>query len=300
MNQLCVALVSSSALALYAGCGPAGRSNSGTPNGPDAAPSNGSGAGTGSNSGSGSGPEGFLVYAHSDHVLYSIDLGPNTLVTVGAFNAPQVTVGTSMHEDSITDLAVAPDGTIYVISETAIYTANATDGHVTRVGSLSSCGAKAVALTTTPDGKLWTGDYMGAICEIDLTHTPPVVKAPVMMGSGIALTGDLVAVDNGTVFGTAYRLSDSANTGTQMNNLLVKIDLATGAVTTVGPSGFPKLFGTAYQQGMVFGFSHDGTGHVVAIDPNTGVGTIFGTFQDPTTHKGISFAGAGVNSLIIE
>jgi len=90
-------------------------------------------------------------------------------------------MGSSSGHDVITDLAVAPDGTIYVISETALYTASVVDGHVTRVGSLSACGQKGVALTTTSDGRLWMGDYMGAICQIDISQNPPVVQAPVMM-----------------------------------------------------------------------------------------------------------------------
>jgi hypothetical protein len=48
----------------------------------------------------------------------------------------------------------------------------------------------------------------------------------------------------------------------------------------------------------VFGFTHDGTGHVVQIDPTTGMSTMFATFTDPSTHQPISFAGAGVNSLV--
>jgi hypothetical protein len=66
----------------------------------------------------------------------------------------------------------------------------------------------------------------------------------------------------------------------------------------VGASGFPKLFGVAFSLGQVFGFTHDGTGRVVTIDPNTGVGTLFNTFNDPTTNQPISFAGAGVNALV--
>jgi hypothetical protein len=114
----------------------------------------------------------------------------------------------------------------------------------------------------------------------------------------MALSGDFVAVADGTVFGTAYKLSDSANMGTQVNNVLVTINLATGAVTQKGPSGFPKLFGASFALGQVFGFTHDGTGHVVMIDPATGAGTLFATFLDPQTNMGISFAGAGVNSLV--
>jgi hypothetical protein len=237
----------------------------------------------------------FTVYAHSDHVLYKIDLSASTLVTVGPFNAPMV----NNMEDVITDLAVAPNGTIYGVSETALYAADPTNGHVTTIGSITMCGASTVALTTTPEGRIWAGDYMGAICEIDLSSGAPVVKAPVAMQGGLALSGDMVGVGNGTVFGTAYRTTDPVGTGTQLDNLLVTVNVETGAAVQVGTgTGFPKLFGLAYANGKIFGFLHDGTGRVVTIDPASGVGTLFGTFVDPATSKGISFAGAGVSSLV--
>jgi hypothetical protein len=239
----------------------------------------------GSGSGSGSGNGSYLVYAHSDTVLYTIDLGAKTLVTVGNFNAP--------NSDVITDLAVAPNGTIYVISETALYTASSANGSVTKVGSLSACGQRGVALTTTDDGRIFMGDYMGAICQIDISGATPVVKAPVMMQGGYALSGDMVGIGNGMVFGSAYKLSDSS---TQNDNILVTVDVSTGAVTQLGATGYPKLFGVAFQQNQVFGFTHDGTGRVVTIDTSTGQGTMFGTFMD--AGKGISFAGAGVSSLV--
>ena len=48
----------------------------------------------------------------------------------------------------------------------------------------------------------------------------------------------------------------------------------------------------------MIGFTHDQTGHVVSIDPATGASTPFATFMDPSTNQPISFAGAGVNSLV--
>jgi len=101
------------------------------------------------------------------------------------------------------------------------------------------------------------------------------------------------------MYGTAYKLSDAPKTGTQLQNLLIKLDPNTGHVLqTVGSTGYPELFGVSYALGKVFGFTHDGTGDVVTIDPMTGAGTPFNTFNDPTTGKGISFAGAGVNSMV--
>ncbi len=269
-------------------CGPTGRTDTGT----DA--SNGGDSGQNGQNGCGGLANCYSVYAHSDHILYVVDLQAKTLQTVGPFNAPKV----NNTEDVITDLAVAPDNTIYVISETALYTASLADGHVTKVGSLATCGTRAVALTTTPDGKLWTGDFKGALCQIDISVSPPQVKPPITMGSGMALAGDLVAVADGTIFGTAYKLSDSSGQGTQASNVLVTVNLTTGAVTQMGATGYPKLFGTSFALGAVIGFTHDGTGHVVQVDPATGIGTPFATFMDPQTQLPISFAGAGVNSLV--
>jgi len=271
-------------LVLLAACGPADRQGANT--GVDGSVT---GDGTGSGQPGCSGLANcYSVYAHSDSVLYVVDLQAKTLSTVGNFNAPE----------TITDLAVAPDNTIYVVSETAIYTASATTGHATKVGTLAACGSRAVALTTLPNGEIWAGDFKGAVCQIDITTTPPTVKPPITLSGGLALSGDLVAVADGTVYGTAYKLSDGANMGTQANNLLVKIDLTTGTTTPIGASGFPSLFGASFAEGGVIGFTHDGSGRVVKMDPTTGAGTLFATFMDPSTGKPITFAGAGVNSLV--
>jgi hypothetical protein len=48
----------------------------------------------------------------------------------------------------------------------------------------------------------------------------------------------------------------------------------------------------------VLGFTHDGTGRVISIDTVTGKGSVYATFLDPATNKGISFAGAGVDPRV--
>ena len=290
------------------GCGPVGtmHENGGSGGGGGSGGSGGNphtgGGGSGGSGGAGQPGCGelqacYTVYAHSDHGLYHVDLVSKQLVEVGPFNAPMVpTTNGMMAEDVITDLAVDPDDKIYVISKTNLYTASATDGHVTLVGPVTACGTYAVALTFTHDGNLYAGDYRGAFCKIDLTQTPPRVVPVAQLGQGLALAGDLVAVQDGTMFGTAYRLADPSNMGTQINNLLVKIDPATGQVMQImGMTGYPKLFGVAFDQGRVFGFTHDGSGTVITINPMTGQGAMYASFTDPSTGHGISFAGAGVS-----
>jgi hypothetical protein len=289
---------------LLAACGPTGVNDNGGQGGTGGSGANAGGGGTAGSGGSGGGGGGqagcgeltgcYTVYAHSDHVLYHVDLVAKQLITVGPFHAPQV----RGNEDVITDLAVSPDDIIYAVSNTNLYTASPQDGHVTLIGPLGSCGTQAVALSFTVEGGLYAADFMGAFCKIDITQNPPHTIPVGTLGQGLALAGDLVAVGDGTMFGTAYRLSDQ-NGGTQNDNLLVKINPTTGQVTAQqGQTGFPKLFGIAYDQGKVFGFTHDGSGHVITIDPMTGAGTLYGTFMDPTTHQGISFAGAGVNAKV--
>ena len=100
------------------------------------------------------------------------------------------------------------------------------------------------------------------------------------------------------MYATAYRIGDPSGGGTQIDNLLVRIDRTTGAaMSTIGATGFGKLFGVAYDQGVVFGFTHDGTGDVITINPKTGVGTRYGSFKD-TKGAPIRFAGAGVNAMV--
>ncbi len=236
----------------------------------------------------------YTVYAHDNHTLYRMDLTSKQLISLGDFNAPTVGSG----EDVMTDLAVAPDDTIYVISKTNLYVADPSDGHVTLLGPVTACGTYTVALTTLPSGDLLAADFKGAICKIDLSTTPITVTQLGSLGQGMAISGDLVAVADGTLYGTAYRLSDSANEGTQLDNLLVTLDSATGAVlSTRGATGYARLYATAFAGGHVFGFTHDGSGQVVTLDPVTGAGVLYNTFKD-ANGDGIAFSGAGVNSQV--
>jgi hypothetical protein len=237
----------------------------------------------------------YPVYACSDSELYLINLTAKTIIDVGPFNTPKV--GSSA--DVITDLAVSPTGIIYVISHTTLYTASPMTGNVTSVGTVTTCGSDNVALSFTKDGSLYAADYTGNFCQIGYSSSPLTLTKSGPIGGGMAIAGDIVAIDNGTMYGTALDLTDASTSPTAKNNLLIEINPATGMSTQViRPTGYPELYGVAYALGQVFGFTHDGSGDVITINPMTGVGTLFNTFKDPTSMKGIAFAGAGVNSMV--
>ena len=236
----------------------------------------------------------FTVYVNTDRELYLVDLTTKELVDVGPFLAPyDDALG---GEDVITDIAVSPEGELFGISAAAFYTIDHTNGKATQVGPLDACGAFGVALSFAPDGNLYSGDYNGEFCRIDPSVSPPTVTPIGNLGGTYALSGDLVAVSDGTLFGTAY---DTADFGTQDDNFLVKIDPETGHATRLaGSIGHGRLFGVAYDVGLLFAFSHDGTGQAVTVDPTTGVGTPYATFTAPGTGTPLVFAGAGVNANV--
>ena len=65
----------------------------------------------------------------------------------------------------------------------------------------------------SPNGQIWTGDFMGALCQIDVIDLAADRDAARHDGSSMALSGDLVAIGDGTVFGTAYNSHDGSRPG---------------------------------------------------------------------------------------
>jgi hypothetical protein len=73
------------------------------------------------------------------------------------------------------------------------------------------------------------------------------------------------------------------------NNVLIRVDTSTGVATAVGPIGFGDVWGLAYSNARVIGFTTGG--QIVRIDPQTGAGALL---ADP----GIMFWGAGQSPLV--
>jgi hypothetical protein len=281
LTPLLVVIVSALALAA---CAPDTRTE-GDDDGADAAPASVDGGDPDGNfvdaglvpDGSGGG-DAFAVYVHSKDTLYTMDPTSFALTTVGTFDPPTA--------DDITDLAVAADGTIFVISKTKLYTADAHDAHVTFVANLSSTPtAGNVGLTFLPGGDLLATDKSGGIRSIN-TSTG-VVHEIGTFSNGFRTAGDLVAVENGTM----YAISDYGPGGvaTFSNNWLITVDPATGQTTPIGQIGVSGVFGAAFINGKVMVFTK--TGQIVEVDRTTGHGTVKATTV-------IEFWGAGVSPLV--
>lgn len=216
-------------------------------------------------------PHLMTLWAHSFQALYRVDPETFTVTLVGRFDVP----------DSMTDLAVTPDGTIYVVSYDTLYRVHPTSGEATPVAAL--LGSSNNGLTFLPDGTLLASDLSGVVKRID-----PGTGAVTVLGSfggGLSSSGDLVAVE-GVMYGVSSTNEDGSDAST--DNLLLRVDTETGAATPVGPIGFGSVWGLAYVSGRVIAFTN--LGEIIEVDPRTGRGTLLAT-------KDVPFWGAGMSPL---
>ena len=217
------------------------------------------------------------MYVHTATELFTVDDQLFDLTSIGLFGLDQA-------EGGITDMAVTPDGTLYGITNTKLYTLNRTTGVATYVADVPGLGN--VGLTFLPDGTLLATDQSGGVRQVDpLLGTVTEIG---VFGGGFATAGDLVAVADGTM----YAISDEGPYGDEQdNNLLLTVNTSTGAAVEVGRIGFGGVFGCAVANSKVYAFTRDGD--IIEINPVTGIGAIV------RQYPAIAFWGAGVTPLVV-
>jgi hypothetical protein len=209
------------------------------------------------------------IWANSSSDLYRVDPTTFAVTHVGAFGAGE----------SITDIAVTPAGELYGISFTSLYRVDKTTGHATYVAALS--GSSNNGLTFLPSGALLAASGAGDVSSIN--PSTGGTTAIGNFGNGLSSSGDLVAV--GPVM---YGISSTSSGGSDasQSNVLLRVDVATGVATVVGPIGYGQVWGLAFVGARVIGFNT--SGQIIEIDPQTGAGTLLAT-------RNVQFWGAGMS-----
>jgi hypothetical protein len=213
------------------------------------------------------------LWANSPDTLYRVDPATFAVTTIGNFN-----VG-----DQMTDVAVTPSGALYGVSFTTLYAINKTTGAATAVAPVSGTGNNG--LTFLPGGNLIASDSSGDVKSIN--PTTGAVSGIGNYGNNLKSSGDLVAVKNGTMYGVSSTTAGGGDASG--NNVLLRVNVATGVATAVGPIGYGNVWGLAYSNTRVIGFTT--AGEILQIDPATGAGTLL-------ANKGIAFWGAGQSPLV--
>jgi hypothetical protein len=211
------------------------------------------------------------IWAHSGDTLYSVDPVTFDLQTVGKFGV----------RESMTDLAVTPNGEVYGISMTSLYRIERSAARATVV--FDKISQENVALTFQTDGTLLMADKPGSVRVIN--PTSGAISDVGIYGGGFNTAGDLVAVADGTMYG----ISESGPGSSVGSNVLITVD-GQGRATPVGGIGFDEVWGLAYAGGRVLAFTS--RGEIISIDRATGKGTLVRSFQ------GVRFYGAGTSPLM--
>lgn len=219
-------------------------------------------------------PQVTQMYVHTADTLYVMDDQTFSLTLIGNFG-----LGTT---DQITDLAVTPDDALYGISNTKLYKIDKDTAAATYVADVP--GVANVGLTFLKDGTLLATDKAGGVRVVN--PMTGAVNEVGSFGGGYATAGDLVAVNDGTM----YAISDEGPVGDEYtNNWLLTVNTDTGVATGVGQIGYGGVFGVAYAGGHVYAFTN--MGQVIEINRTTGAGSLIKTYP-------VEFWGAAVTPLV--
>ncbi len=194
-----------------------------------------------------------LIYGHGPGDVYTVEMTTGGVSTLG---------WTQM---TLTDVALAPDGTLYGISFEGLYKVN------TRTGDVLSLPAAfpvpVNALVWSPDGALLAagGDSLLRV-ELPSGITTTVGR----LGIPYASAGDLE-------FGADGALYLAATGGSTSTTKLLKVNPSTGSAYVVGDTGFQGVSGLVRtHDGRLLGGTETGT--FIQIDTSTGKGTaVFST-----------------------
>lgn len=213
------------------------------------------------------------VYAHSGSKLYQVSTQTLAPVEIGTMGG----LGTQ----SLTDLAIDKSDQMLGITLDKLYSINATTGAATLITDLSANAENFTSLSFVPEDLnnagsadiLVAANSFGEVYEIDQTTGSATMLGDFGMHQSqqIGSSGDLIGVRGFGIYATV-----NVGTDPTSQDYLARIDPATWTATVIGGgTGFNDIFGLAYWEGTIYGFSStgSGSGKIITIDPATGAGT---------------------------
>ena len=201
--------------------------------------------------------------------LYGVDESNDDLVLIDPTTAQVDSIG-PLGLASVSSLASDAGGVLYGTDTYSLnlVTIDKQSGAASIVGPTYS--GEITALAFSPEGSLYGAE---AFADTLLTLDPVTGMASVVGDFGLSdriITG-LAFDPEGVLYGVA-----SGNT-TAVDSLLVVIDLASGAATTVGSMGMPYVTGLSFRRdGTLYGVSRQNDA-LLSIDTSNGTATNLGS-----------------------
>jgi hypothetical protein len=200
-------------------------------------------------------PTAFL-YAHTATGLYTIEPVPpygETFVGGFGFLTP-----------SITDIGIDLHGVMWGVGFYETYAIDALTGSTNQLGTH---GSETNAMTVLSDGTILAG---GGSTLFTMSPSTGALAYEMDLSPWV-FAGDMVGVPGGLLYCLMAEDTPSGPTS------LVVVDLSTGSVNEVGPTGVGAMYGVAYhaQTDLIFGFAASGA--IYTLDPATGIATLVRT-----------------------
>lgn len=238
----------------------------------------GSGGGFNTTSTGGGGPMGpSEVFGHSGSTLYKLNPDTKQVSTVAAFNGCN---------GSVIDIALDKDSNLYGTTFTALFRIDRMTATCTKVkdGSYPNSLSFVPAGTLDPTKEALVGFVDDQYVRIDTT-TGQVTNVGAPWNNSFISSGDVVSVIGGPTYLT---IKDETGATDVCRDCLVEIDPKTGAILKdYGSIGYSQVFGTAFWNGQVYGFTNAGELFEITI-----MGNAISTAPIPVM-SGLSFYGAG-------
>ncbi|MDP2305117.1 MAG: hypothetical protein Q8P18_03740 [Pseudomonadota bacterium] len=207
------------------------------------------------------------LYVHDATMLYTWDPATAAATPVGAF----LDAATGAPLSYAADIAIDGEGQMFASSGTSIYRVDAATGETTFERTVSETGT---GLTVLPDGRLLVAGAALTAWDLESGASEVIVAA-----GPLSTSGDVVAVPDGTLHWSVLGAEGDA---------WVVVDPSTGTLEERGSVGVSGLWGVAYAEGTLYGFSS--SGGVYSIDGPTGQGVLVASST-------VSFYGATTNPV---
>jgi hypothetical protein len=211
------------------------------------------------------------LYANTTNELFEIDPADGTMTSVGVFMNGNTKV------DGMVDIAISMEGLLYGGTFDALWYIDPETANLKKVCDID---VAMYALTFTSEGDLVAGsDDNIEIIDLDTCKASYLVK-----NSRYVTSGDLVGLPDGYLYWSVRGKDRDDPDG------LVRVDPKSGNEVFIGNIGFGSLYGMAYYDEQLYGFSSKG--QMVRIQPNSANSMLLGYSED------LSWWGATTNPVV--
>ena len=226
------------------------------------------------------------VYAHTERVLYSLNVKTSLLEPVAPLSFPA-----ERYDSSITDIAIDRAGVLWAISYDELFICHPATGECRAQGRLPNNSYNG--LTFLPGDELGSQrdvlvaiDLYGEWARLDVDYSTGAVSASTLgRYLGDRSSGDAFSIAGVGTFASIKRWGDSGDLLARIN--LSRIGLFDDVVVL---SGYQSVYGLAGWQGALLAF--DESGRVLRVNLQTGAVEVI-------NEQGIAWWGAAVSTVLM-